>query len=53
MRRHSPVMVTAIIFWVGTALLAVKVVIASGVPSLNYSAPCMDRRCGAGIVRYR
>ena len=38
MRRHSPVMVTAIIFWVGTALLAVKVVIASGVPSLNYSA---------------
>ena len=38
MRRHSPVMVTAIIFWTGTALLAVVVVTTSGVPSLHYSA---------------
>jgi len=37
MRRHSPLMVTAFVFWIGTALLAVVVVTTSGVPSLHYS----------------
>jgi drug/metabolite transporter (DMT)-like permease len=37
MVRHSAVMVTAFVFWIGTALLAVAVMISSGVPSLHYS----------------
>jgi len=37
MRRHSAVMVTAIVFWVGTVLLAAVVITTSGVPSLRYS----------------
>jgi drug/metabolite transporter (DMT)-like permease len=37
MRRHSPVMVTAFVFWVGTVMLAVVVITTSGVPSLHYS----------------
>jgi drug/metabolite transporter (DMT)-like permease len=37
MRRHSAVMVTAFVFWIGTALLAVVVMTSSGVPSLHYS----------------
>ena len=37
MRRHSALMVTAFVFWVGTALLAAVVIIAWGVPSLHYS----------------
>src|SRR5205807_839536 len=37
MRRHSPVMVTAFVFWVGTVVLAVVVITTSGVSSLHYS----------------
>jgi len=37
MRRHSPVIVTALVFWIGTVLLALLVIITSGVPSLHYS----------------
>lgn len=37
MRRHSPTMVTAVVFWIGTLLLAASVVTASGIPSLHYS----------------
>src|SRR5437868_11038503 len=37
MRRHSAVMVTAFVFWMGTILLAVVVITTSGVPSLYYS----------------
>jgi drug/metabolite transporter (DMT)-like permease len=37
MRRHSAVMVTAMVFWIGTVLLAVVVITISGVPSLHYS----------------
>jgi drug/metabolite transporter (DMT)-like permease len=37
MRRHSPLMVTAFVFWVGTVMLAVVVITTSGVPSLQYS----------------
>jgi len=37
MRRHSPLMVTAFVLWIGTILLAVVVVTTSGVPSLHYS----------------
>ena len=38
MRRHSAVMVTAIVFWVGTVQLAAVVMVTSGVPSLRYSS---------------
>ena len=37
MRRHSAVMVTAFVYWIGTVLLAVVVITTSGVPSLHYS----------------
>lgn len=37
MRRHSPLMVTAFVFWIGTILLAVVVVTTSGIPSVHYS----------------
>jgi drug/metabolite transporter (DMT)-like permease len=37
MRQHSPVMVTAFVFWIGTFLLAVVVMSTSGVPALHYS----------------
>ena len=37
MGRHSPLTVTAFVFWIGTILLAVVVVTTSGVPSLHYS----------------
>jgi drug/metabolite transporter (DMT)-like permease len=37
MRQHSALMVTAFVYWIGTLLLAVVVVIASGVPTLHYS----------------
>lgn len=38
MRRHSAIIVTAIVFWMGTALLAVVVFVTSGAPSLHHSA---------------
>ncbi|MFZ0860283.1 MAG: EamA family transporter [Candidatus Sulfotelmatobacter sp.] len=37
MKRHSPVVVTASVLWIGTVLLAVVIMTASGVPSLHYS----------------
>jgi drug/metabolite transporter (DMT)-like permease len=37
MRRHSPLMVTAFVFWIGTILLAVVVFTTSGIPSVHYS----------------
>jgi drug/metabolite transporter (DMT)-like permease len=39
MRRHSPMIVTACVYWIGTIFLAPLVVIASasGVPSVHYS----------------
>ena len=37
MRRHSPLTVTAFVFWIGTILLAVVVVTTSGIPSVHYS----------------
>lgn len=37
MRRHSAIIVTAIVFWLGTVLLAAVVMVTSGVPSLHYS----------------
>jgi drug/metabolite transporter (DMT)-like permease len=37
MRQHSPMMVTASVFWIGTLILAAVVIITSGVPSLHYS----------------
>ena len=37
MLRHSAIMVTAFVFWIGTALLAVTAMTSSGVPSLHYS----------------
>lgn len=37
MRRHSPVIVTASVLWIGTIMLAGVIVTTSGVPSLHYS----------------
>jgi drug/metabolite transporter (DMT)-like permease len=37
MRRHSAVMVTAFVYWIGTAILAAVVITTSGVPSAHYS----------------
>jgi drug/metabolite transporter (DMT)-like permease len=37
MRQHSPVMVTAFVFWIGTVILAAIVMTTSGVPTLHYS----------------
>lgn len=37
MKRHSPEIVTASVLWIGTVLLAVVIMTASGVPSLHYS----------------
>jgi hypothetical protein len=37
MRQHSPMMVTASVYWIGTLILAAVVIITSGVPSLHYS----------------
>ncbi|MGA3089110.1 MAG: EamA family transporter [Terriglobales bacterium] len=37
MGRHSPLTVTAFVYWIGTLFLAVVVVATSGVPMLHYS----------------
>jgi drug/metabolite transporter (DMT)-like permease len=37
MRKHSAMMVTAFVYWIGMLLLAAVVVTTSGVPSLHYS----------------
>jgi len=37
MRRHSPMIVTASVYWTGTMFLAALILIASGVPSVHYS----------------
>jgi drug/metabolite transporter (DMT)-like permease len=37
MLRHSAVMVTAFVYWIGTAILAAVVITTSGVPSAHYS----------------
>ena len=37
MRRHSAVMVTAFVYWIGTAILAAVVITTWGVPSAHYS----------------
>ena len=37
MRRHSPVMVTAFVFWIGTVILAAIVTITWGIPAVHYS----------------
>jgi drug/metabolite transporter (DMT)-like permease len=38
MQRHSAVMVTAFVYWIGTVILAAVVITTSGVPSLHYSS---------------
>jgi drug/metabolite transporter (DMT)-like permease len=38
MRRHSAVMVTAVVYWIGTVILSAVVITTSGVPSLHYSS---------------
>lgn len=37
MRQHSPVMVTAVVYWIGTLILAAVVITTAGVPSTHYS----------------
>lgn len=37
MRQHSPVMVTAVVYWIGTLILAAVVITTAGVPPTHYS----------------
>jgi len=37
MKEHSPLLVTAYVFWIGTLLLAITVFASKGLPSLIYS----------------
>jgi drug/metabolite transporter (DMT)-like permease len=37
MQRHSPLLVTAYVFWLGTLFLAIAVIAIGGMPSLAYS----------------
>jgi drug/metabolite transporter (DMT)-like permease len=37
MRRHSALMVTVFVYWIGTAILAAVVITTSGLPSTHYS----------------
>jgi drug/metabolite transporter (DMT)-like permease len=37
MQRHSAVLVTGMVFWIGTLMLALVEVTTSGIPSLDYS----------------
>jgi drug/metabolite transporter (DMT)-like permease len=38
MRQHSAVMVTAFVYWIGTAVLAAVVIVTAGIPSTHYSS---------------
>jgi drug/metabolite transporter (DMT)-like permease len=38
MQRHSALMVTALVYWIGTMMLAAVVTTASGLPSVHYSS---------------
>lgn len=38
MRQHSAVMVTAVVYWIGTLILAAVVIATSGVPPVDYSS---------------
>jgi hypothetical protein len=53
MRRHSAVMVTASVFWIGTVMLAVVVITNIRRSFAAIFDPRMDCRRGAGIARYR
>src|ERR1035441_2126662 len=37
-QRHSALMVTAVVYWIGTMMLAAVVTTASGLPSVHYSS---------------
>jgi drug/metabolite transporter (DMT)-like permease len=37
-QRHSALMVTAFVYWIGTMMLAAVVITASGLPSVHYSS---------------
>lgn len=50
MRRNSAAMVTALVFWIGTAILAVVVVTIAGVPSLHYSSRAWMAVAEQGIL---
>lgn len=50
MRRHSAVMVTAFVYWIGTAILAAMVTSISGVPSAQYSAKAWFAVAEQGIL---
>ena len=52
MLTHSPMMLTAVVYWLGMLLLAAVVVTTFGVPSLRCSTR-MGCSGGAGIVGYR
>lgn len=37
MQRHSPLIVTTVVYWIGTLMLVAVVMTASGLPSVHYS----------------
>ena len=49
-RRHSALMVSAFVYWIGTLLLATVVIISAGVPSLHYSARAWIAVAEQGIL---
>ncbi len=50
MQRHSALMVTAAVFWIGTVLLAVVVLTMFGVPSVHYSTRAWIAVAEQGLV---
>ena len=50
MRRHSAVMVTACVYWIGAMILAAVVITTSGVPSLHYSTRAWVAVAEQGIL---
>lgn len=50
MRSHSAAMVTALVYWIGTVVLAAIVMISTGVPSLHYSARTWIAEAEQGLL---
>ena len=49
-RQHSALMVSGVVYWIGTLLLAAVVMIPEGIPSLHYSARAWIAVAEQGIL---
>ena len=49
-QRHSALMVTAFVYWIGTMMLAAVVTTASGLPSVHYSSRAWVAVAGQGLL---